>query len=262
MARAVAQTAAAHRHTPTEWRDGFLLRCRGRTDVRQPQARSTLSCLPARLPNPSHPSRSSCRRLLTDALRTEMGFSGWVVSDCGAVTNIATEHHYLPNATYAAAAAIAAGVDLFCDPEVMVPQRRKQAGLQAHALTRPDTLPSYHPSQAEAELPKAVAMGLLPSSLLDTALYRVLLQQLKLGVYDPHDGRCARPCWPLRAMPAWLRAWRAVRTLPRCLLTRALLSSSLTPQEPLRQVRRGAARRTGAPPAGAGGGGAGGGATR
>ena len=36
-------------------------------------------------------------------------------------------------------------------------------------------------------------MGLLPSTLLDTALYRVLLQQLKLGVYDPHDGRCA---WP------------------------------------------------------------------
>ena len=46
-----------------------------------------------------------------------MGFSGWVVSDCGAVTNIATKHHYLPNATYAAAAAIAAGVDIFCDPE-------------------------------------------------------------------------------------------------------------------------------------------------
>ena len=68
--------------------------------------------------------------------------------------------------------------------------------LQPHALKRPATLPSYHPSQALAELPKAVAMGLLPSSLLDTALYRVLLQQLKLGVYDPHDGRCA---WPLLA---------------------------------------------------------------
>ena len=43
-------------------------------------------------------------------------------------------------------------------------------------------------------------MGLLPSSLLDTALYRVLLQQLKLGVYDPHDGGCAWPCWPLLAL--------------------------------------------------------------
>ena len=76
------------------------------------------TCLPAyQLPNPSHPSRLSHRRLLTDALRTDMGFSGWVVSDCGAVTNIATKHHYLPNATYAAAAAIAAGVDIFCDPE-------------------------------------------------------------------------------------------------------------------------------------------------
>ena len=66
--------------------------------------------------------------------------------------------------------------------------------LQPNALQPAAVLPSYHPSQALAELPKAVAMGLLPSSLLDTALYRVLLQQLKLGVYDPHDGRCA---WPL-----------------------------------------------------------------
>eukprot|EP00964_Phaeocystis_antarctica_P150211 scaffold117597_cov30-Phaeocystis_antarctica.AAC.2 len=63
--------------------------------------------------------------------------------------------------------------------------------LQPNALQRAAMLPSYHPSQALAELPKAVAMGLLPSTLLDTALYRVLLQQLKLGVYDPHDGRCA-----------------------------------------------------------------------
>ena len=57
MARTVAQTAATHRDAPTEWRDGILLGCRGRADLRQPQARSTLTCLPAaRLPNPSHPS--------------------------------------------------------------------------------------------------------------------------------------------------------------------------------------------------------------
>ena len=57
MARTVAQTAAAHRDASTEWRDGIILGCRGRADLRQPQARSTLTCLPAaRLPNPSHPS--------------------------------------------------------------------------------------------------------------------------------------------------------------------------------------------------------------
>ena len=77
-------------------------------------------------------------------------------------------------------------------------------------------VPSYHPSQALAELPKAVAMGLLPSSLLDTALYRVLLQQLKLGVYDPHDGRCA---WPLAAPCVASPVCRGL--LPRSLLTRA-----------------------------------------
>jgi len=52
--------------------------------------------------------------------------------------------------------------------------------------------PSHHrPAQALAEVPNAVAMGLLPSALLDTALFRLVSQQMKLGVYDPHDGRCA-----------------------------------------------------------------------
>ena len=74
-----------------------------------------------------------------------MGFSGWVVSDCGAVTNIATKHHYLPNATYAAAAAIAAGVDIFCDPEAQASRAATRCTLgcnpmhprlQPHALKR------------------------------------------------------------------------------------------------------------------------------
>ena len=77
--------------------------------------RRHLPCLPACPCLPISPL--SYRRLLTDALRIDMGFSGWVVSDCGAITNVATKHHYLPNATYAAAAAITAGVDIFCDPE-------------------------------------------------------------------------------------------------------------------------------------------------
>ena len=55
--------------------------------------------------------------------------------------------------------AIAAGVDIFCDHEAL------------------------------AAVPNAVGMGLLPSPLLDTALFRLVSQQIKLGVYDPHDGR-------------------------------------------------------------------------
>jgi len=98
------------------------------------------------------------KRLLTDTLRTDYGFGGWVVSDCGCVTNVAATHHYVPNATYAAAAAVAAGVDVFCDDAV-------------------------------AELPRAVAMGLLPAAALDTALHRLVAQQLRLGLFDPHDGR-------------------------------------------------------------------------
>lgn len=99
------------------------------------------------------------RRLLTDALRTEMGFEGWVVSDCGCVSNVATQHHYVANTTLAAAAALSAGVDIFCDDEAL------------------------------AELPRAAELGLLREATVDTALHRMLSTQLRLGLYDPHDGR-------------------------------------------------------------------------
>ena len=99
------------------------------------------------------------------ALLNEQIRSNWsrpdtlIVTDCGAVSNMASKHRYVRNATFAAAAAISAGVDIFCDNEAL------------------------------AEVPNAVGMGLLPGPLLDTALFRLVSQQIKLGVYDPHDGR-------------------------------------------------------------------------
>ena len=50
--------------------------------------------------------------LLTDLLRGEWGFEGHIVSDVGAVRDIATGHHFAKDRTEASKASIAAGLDL------------------------------------------------------------------------------------------------------------------------------------------------------
>ena len=52
--------------------------------------------------------------LLTDILRGRWGFQGYVVSDCGAISNIWDPHKYVERPDEAAAAAVNAGVDLEC----------------------------------------------------------------------------------------------------------------------------------------------------
>ena len=93
------------------------------------------------------------RRMLTDKLRTEWGHSGWVVSDCGAIGNIQTQHHYVNSTAEAAALALTAGCDIECD-------------------------------SAFGLLPEAIAGGLALQADVDTALYRSLIQQFQLRVFD------------------------------------------------------------------------------
>lgn len=59
------------------------------------------------------PSTAS-RWLLTDVLRKEWKFDGFVVSDCGAPCNIYSKHHFAGSMEEAAAAAIKAGMDMEC----------------------------------------------------------------------------------------------------------------------------------------------------
>lgn len=57
--------------------------------------------------------------LLKDHLRGAWGFTGYVVSDCDAVRDIADNHKYAPDAATAVAAALRAGVDNECNTRTL-----------------------------------------------------------------------------------------------------------------------------------------------
>jgi len=92
--------------------------------------------------------------LLQQHLRDTWGFHGYVVSDCGAVTDIVEGHKYKPSMAEAAAAAVRAGTDLTCGDEY-------------------------------ASLVEAVQRGLISESEIDRALERLFVARIRLGMLDP-----------------------------------------------------------------------------
>jgi beta-glucosidase len=98
---------------------------------------------------------SANNHLLTEILRKEWGFRGYVVSDCDAIAYICKAHHYVFSFPEAAVAAIKAGCDLCC-------------GL---------TYQHY--------LPIAMADRFLNQADIDAALTRILIARTRLGEFDP-----------------------------------------------------------------------------
>lgn len=94
--------------------------------------------------------------LLNTVLRDEWGFSGYVVSDCGAVTYLQKSHQFVTDEPQAAKAAIEAGLDLECGNNIYT-----------HHL-----LPAYE-------------QGLVSREDIDQAAGRVLSGRFKLGIFDP-----------------------------------------------------------------------------
>jgi beta-glucosidase len=94
--------------------------------------------------------------LLSNILRGQWGFTGQVVSDCGAIRDIVAFHKFVPTSAEAAALSVRAGCDLSC-------------------------LQDYR------SLPRAVADQLITEREIDTAVGRVLQVRFRLGLFDPPD---------------------------------------------------------------------------
>jgi beta-glucosidase len=91
--------------------------------------------------------------LLKDELRTKWNFQGYVVSDCGAVSDIFEGHHYASSMAEAAAKAVNAGTDLTCGTEYK-------------------------------NLPEAVAKGFITEATIDKSLQRLFVARVRLGMFD------------------------------------------------------------------------------
>jgi len=92
--------------------------------------------------------------LLKDILRNEWGFTGYVVSDCGAIRDIYIGHHQAPGAASASSLAVKAGTDLDC-------------------------------GSVYSNLTEAVKLGLISVTSIDTAVKRLFTARMKLGMFDP-----------------------------------------------------------------------------
>ncbi len=98
------------------------------------------------------------KRMLTDILRGEWGFDGYVVSDCGGVSCLWDAHHKEPDEVSAAAAALNAGIDLECGEGFF-----------------------------RLYLQQALENGSVTTERIDEAVTRVLIARIKTGQFDPPE---------------------------------------------------------------------------
>ncbi len=91
--------------------------------------------------------------LITNILRGEWKFPGYIVSDCGAIDDIYLRHKVVATAPEAAALAVKTGTDLDCG--------------------------RVYPSLVEA-----VKQGLITEAQIDTSVSRLFLARFKLGMFD------------------------------------------------------------------------------
>jgi beta-glucosidase len=101
--------------------------------------------------------------LLEEHLRRDWGFQGYVVSDCGAISDVFKGHHFAQSIEAGVAVSFKTGTDLICgSPQARV-QYERQGALQA------------------------LQQGLLPSADLDQALQRLFTARFRLGMFDPPE---------------------------------------------------------------------------
>jgi beta-glucosidase len=95
--------------------------------------------------------------LLGDTLRKSWNFTGYVVSDCGAITDIYTKHNYVKTLEEATAVSLRRGTDLDCD---------------------------FTETEQKGYL-DAVKSGMLSEAEIDRSLERIFTARFRLGMFDP-----------------------------------------------------------------------------
>lgn len=96
----------------------------------------------------------ACASSILQQLRDEWGFQGYVVSDCGAVSDMVKGHKYKSTMPEAAATAVKAGTDLTCGGEY-------------------------------GSLVQAVGNGTISEAEIDRSLQRLFAARIRLGMFDP-----------------------------------------------------------------------------
>ena len=103
--------------------------------------------------------------LLDHTLRGAWHFQGYVVSDCGAVLDIFSGHHYRATQPQASAISLQRGMDNEC-------------------VDGPTKVTDDHDYKPYVE---AVQQGYLPESSVDAALIRLFTARIRLGMFDPAE---------------------------------------------------------------------------
>ncbi|OQR97647.1 beta-D-xylosidase, partial [Thraustotheca clavata] len=94
------------------------------------------------------------KHFLTDIVRKEWGFDGYIVSDCGAVEDVIAHHHYTNSTGQTCAATLSAGMDLNCG-----------YFLQTHLL-------------------QALDQGIVDIDVTSNALKHLFRTQFRLGLFE------------------------------------------------------------------------------
>lgn len=94
--------------------------------------------------------------LLDGILRTEWGFDGFIVSDCGAINDIYAGHKVVQTPAEAASLSVRAGTDLEC-------------------------------GSVYRNLKEAVSKKLITEEEIDTAVKRLFIARFRLGMFDPPE---------------------------------------------------------------------------
>lgn len=92
--------------------------------------------------------------LLQQKLKRDWRFTGFVVSDCAAITDVAVGHKFASDMAHAAAQSVKAGTDLSCGKEY-------------------------------ASLADALHQGLISEAEIDAAVRRLFTARFRLGMFDP-----------------------------------------------------------------------------